>query len=224
MKNFIPSSLILLIALIFAGCSEHGVNPTTKLLDTSVISPLVTGDEWIYDVSLLDSAGIHVDDFQDTVKVGLSTEIKGEMWYLVSHNNPNIKKNDTRATSFFSNRQDGYYFLQENSRKPFRLFKYPVQAGFTEQTQSDVINIVTSTNEIIQLDSSAFTCNHYQVIFFTLQNSDTIRKQIGDDSYLCPGIGLVREISHFDGTTNPRTGAFIVNGSEVITLKSYTLK
>src|SRR5258708_35102607 len=115
----VSHALLFFSPLLIAGCSEHVVNPSSTSLDVSVISPLKTGDEWIYDVATYDSTGTIVEDFQDTVSVGLWTEIQGIPWYLVSdNNNPN-------STFYFSNQKDGYYCFEENTMTHSLSFKYP---------------------------------------------------------------------------------------------------
>ena len=189
------SSLFFLITLFLAGCTEHALTPTSKPLDTSVISPLVTGDKWIYDVSTFDSNGIQIENLLDTVEVGLSTVIQGETWYLVSHHNKN-NNDDPKSSFYFANRIDGYYFFSEHNQNANLDFKYPVQSGYTKLVQWDsmafsnpitvtgVINNVPSIIEFVRIDSNTFNCYHYQNILFTVQNNDTVKKVSFFEGYL----------------------------------------
>ena len=233
----ISSALFLFIALLAVGCSEHIVNPISKPLDTSVISPLVTGDEWIYEVTLLDSAGVQVEYLQDTVRVGLSADLQGETWYLVSHHNKNIN-NDPTFSFFFANRKDGYYFFDEGKQKPSLSFKYPALAGTIYNDRVDTLfgsgrnfqgshsyTKVISSDEIITIGSSTYQCYHYQSFEYFFENgSDTVNHKPITDNYFTPGIGQIKSIMRFEESFNPKTGVTIKNGSEITTLKSYTLK
>jgi hypothetical protein len=224
-------TFIIFISLLIEGCSENAINPASKPLDISVISPLVTGDEWIYDLSTYDSNGVKVSDFQDTVRVGLTTEIQGQLWYLVSdNNNPN-------STFYFSNQKDGYYFFDENSMTPSISFKYPASNGEVYNDHIDTIfgtgsnaicshaySKVVSTNENKRLGATTYSCYHYQMFQYFFQGADTVHPAPLSEQYFAPGIGRIQFTMHFLESFNPKTNVTIKNGTDVTTLESYTLK
>ncbi|MDP4220205.1 MAG: hypothetical protein Q8916_08120 [Bacteroidota bacterium] len=222
---------IVFFTFLAAGCSEHSVAPPMAQT-TKVISPLAYGDEWIYDEQTFDSTGRLVEDFMDTTRVGLATEIQGENWYLVSDNN------NLRSTFYFTNRSDGYWFFDERTNTPSLTWKYPCVAGEIYHDKIDTVlavgsviqcsrfyKKVVSRDEKVVIGDTTYSCYHYQTYnYFFLAGADTIARKPSTDEYIVPGIGEVRFSMPFDESFNPTTNVTIVHGTSVTTLKSYSLK
>ena len=216
--------------LVFGGCSEHALTPTAKQYDTSVISPLVSGDEWIYTVSSFDSTGIPVSLSEDTVRVGLSIDLQGETWYFITESNPSF-------TDFFTNRKDGYWFINnEISMKPFLLFKYPASVGEIFNDESFRMKFgdtlvatrsyvkISSTNTKIISGAKIFTCYHFQSFSYDIINNiDTGYHKPYEEQDYAPGFGRVRMVVYGD-FRDPVNKVDVRNGTIIESLKSFTIK
>ena len=220
------SSLFILIAVIFAGCSEHGVNPN-QTSNPKQIYPLATGDVRIYVDSLFFSDGSVAEVAFDTEWVGMTVSVQNEIWYVISNN-------DYPRGDLYANRNDGYW--NNFSNQSYLVYKYPATMGEIYHNRIDTFDIqnghiqadrqytkVASINTKISVGDSAYFCYYYQTFLYNFKDIDTGSHKPWWETYVCPGVGRIRTQDTFDETWT-RNGTPVKNGTESETLIKYLLK
>jgi hypothetical protein len=221
---------LFLVGLILAiGCGKDDpIQPT----ETSVITPLKIGNEWLY---------TGYSSYDDTIfderleyrtsawyRVDGKVSIDEQEWYRIA-----VRQDDTFSvfqgdpdtiiyfdidsgnyTIYWTNRQDGLWGRGNAADTPYRMIKYPVKAGdlFTDEW-GDWQYEVVSMNEEVAVPAGNFSCVHY------------ISTYIGDywdfpddtmHIYYKPNVGFVMQTGHSPAVDD--------RALYTLRLKSYILK
>lgn len=200
-------AIVFFLASIFNSCSE-----STSPSSPTEIVPLKEGNRWIYSISDYDSVHALRWTILDTIEIGAPTIHDGKIWYpYISITN---RLNTLNDTLFYRNENDGLWgsFLVYS---PHHVYKYPAAIG-------DTFNINTSNfpdtstlqrrfiqvgglQDIITVPAGTFSCirydEHYQIL--NPENMNVLQDDVSDQSYVAPGIGLIKSIRHYALSTGP---------------------
>lgn len=210
-------SLLLSFAAMSCGSSSDSVT-------SAYLIPMKEGNQWIYEITELDSTGSQISSRFDTVRVGTDSVINGEVWHKLIHTDVNGYFN------LSTNRNTGFW-----EYKNFLRYKYPSNAGDVFDTMEFAVigpstftiafRKVEATNIPVVVSGVSYNCYRYQWIseLFDKTSNTLLSKDTIEDAYVSPSIGLVKLVQFpiVNGTINN-------NGHEDFTLitelKSYTLK
>lgn len=212
--------------LFLAGCSDHATSPANTS-GTKYIYPLATGDVRIYVDSLFFSDGTVAQVAFDTEWVGMTVLVQNEIWYVVSNN-------EYPRGDLYANRSDGYW--NNFSNRSSLNYKYPAVTGEIYNDKIDTFFVqqghiqadhqytkVASIDTTISAGDSIYICYYYQTFLYSFNDVDTGFHKPWFETYVCPGIGKVRDQSSFDETWT-KDGTPVKNGTESLTLVKYLLK
>lgn len=201
--------IIFFLASTISSCSES-TSPSTPM----EIVPLREGTRWIYSVSQYDSAQTLRWTLLDTLQIGTPTIHNGKTWY--PYVDISYRLSTLEDTLFYRNENDGLWaimYLRLLNSKPYQLYKYPAiisdtfatytNYSFDSSTVYRQYEQVGGLQDIISVPAGTFSCIRYDTHLQSLDptNMTVLQDNIFTQSYVAPGIGLIKSINYNYGST-----------------------
>lgn len=156
--------------------------------------PLAVGNQWIMQMNGVRDGRTYARI--DTFTVVQDTTIAGETWYEVALPHPRASLGFSGG--FYTNRDDGLWgwgLFPDGSFSATLVYPFPADVGTEYPAREGATARIAATDSLYQTPSGAFQSYQYQTTYtstLVLGEPVPLDEPIQSDTFLAPGIGLVR--------------------------------